>query len=452
MHELIGNVLNDLNVTVQRIRIYTQEHPLFKDSLEVTYCHLSQVLQAKDELVVGIIGDELAFEKEIFFDLSKKLKWFIHFLTKRQIERIIFHKGLQKEELHKFFSFLTLPEEQLQQYLAGGKELQTYLSTLGVKNVAIGRIKVPAGAAMTQANMAMGRLHQYEESLEKIPQYLETLLNQEAVDYLDLRTAMIDIMETLMGCYNEFLKLSLTKKQDSITFVHLLNTSILSMYISSKMRFAKDDVLDIGIAALFHDIGKAYISHKIMRKPEKLTSDEFTVIKSHTVLGAEFLLRYIDTLGILPAIVAFEHHVGYDLKGYPKMFFAQSPHIASLIVSMCDVYDALTQRRTYKQDYPSNVIYNLMMQKKGAFYESQLLENFFKIMGVWPTGTIVALSDTTIAIVREVNENDIFSPKVEIISPTPRQDLIDLVSCKDKLVIVRSLNPLTEGAQYLPLI
>jgi HD-GYP domain-containing protein (c-di-GMP phosphodiesterase class II) len=204
--------------------------------------------------------------------------------------------------------------------------------------------------------------------------------------------------------------------------------------------------LNIGIGALFHDIGKLYIEKKIIQKPDKLDESEFDKIKNHAAFGAEILLRHIDTLQILPVVVAFEHHLGYDLKGYPKITFFRKPHIASLIIYICDVYDALAQRRTYKRDYPPEMIYAIMVRQKGKKFSPELLDKFFKIMGVWPKGTIVLLSDGRIATVREEND-DIFSPIVEIVSDTSKESIN--LALKKEVKIQRSLNPFSEGEKYL---
>lgn len=272
------------------------------------------------------------------------------------------------------------------------------------------------------------------------------------VDQLTVKFAINNVMESLMTQHQDLLKLSTLRRYDPGTFAHLLNVSILSMYFSSRLGFAKDVVLNIGVAALFHDIGKLYISRKVIRKSDRLTEEEFAQIKSHTILGSALLLKYVDTLGIIPAVVSFEHHLKYNLKGYPKPAFPQKPHIASLIVSICDVYDALSQRRGYKADYPPDKIYSMMMEEKGSSFDPELADKFFKIMGVWPIGSIVSLSDGRIAVVRDENEDDILSPKVEIIHPADKKEIIDLRERKDSLKIERFLNPWTEGKEFLHLI
>jgi putative nucleotidyltransferase with HDIG domain len=263
---------------------------------------------------------------------------------------------------------------------------------------------------------------------------------------------MVNIIQNLSGKYQEFIKLTTVRTHDTTTFRHLLGVSVLAVYFSSKLGFTKEDCLDIGVAALFHDIGKIQISRTIIQKPDKLTEQEFSNIKSHTVLGAELLLKYVDTLGILPAVVAFEHHLRYDRKGYPKLAFDQPPNIVSLIISICDVYDALISRRTYKRDYPPRLIYDLMIRDKGKVFDPQLLDKFFKIMGVWPVGTIVLLSNANVAIVRKANEEDIFSPLVEVVSGAGSKELLELKNVTGTIKIESSLNPLAEGKEYLSLI
>jgi HD-GYP domain-containing protein (c-di-GMP phosphodiesterase class II) len=445
-------MLNRIKVTlihllsaIQTGKIYSPDHPKYHEFIEQAQNSLQDVLKEKKELVIGIVEDELAWEDEIFFDLSQKLKSLVFYLQERGIERIYFNQSLSIGELEKFIKFLITPKADLP------KDTHEYLSAQGIKNIRAGKIRALANEQKEKAKTSTETIKQYENSLRTISQSFDKLLNEEDIDYLDLRFNILNVMEKFMGRHQELLNLISIKKKDMVTFVHLLNVSILSMYISSKLGFSKDDVLDIGIAALFHDIGKISISLGILKKKSKLAEDEFLKIQDHTVLGTKILTRHIDMLGILPVVVSFEHHMRYDRKGYPKVDFPHEPHLASYIVSLCDVYDALTQRRTYKKDYPPLEIYNLMMNEKGKLFEPKLLAKFFKIMGVWPIGTIVSLSNRSIAIVREANERDVFRPVVEVISPKNRKGTIDLLKNKD-ISIKKSLNPFAEGKKYLDML
>jgi HD-GYP domain-containing protein (c-di-GMP phosphodiesterase class II) len=444
MREKVEDIIKSLISSFQIAKIYTVNHPLFEDSVEKTYLILKEILKNKDKLIIGIIGEELVVDKEIFFDLSKKSQLAIKQFKSKDIEKIVFHKDVTKEELIKFISILMRSDEDTK------KDIQKYFPLIGIENIEVSKIKTTKSSPQEEVLKSINYLKEYETFVEKVTKPVEAILNDEKIDYLELKFTIADIMDTLMSEYKEFLKLSTMKRYDVVTFVHLFNVSILSMYFSIKCGFNKEDALDIGIAALFHDIGKIYISKKILKKPGGLTNKELSYIRSHTVLGAEILLKYVDKLGVLPVLVAFEHHLRYDQKGYPKLCYSQFPCIASLIVSICDVYDALIQRRTYKRDYPPEIVYNIMIKEKGTLFEPRLLDKFFKAIGVWPIGTIVLLNNNKVGIVREENEEDIFSPKVEIVSPE-REGIVDLGENKG-LRIARSLNPLSEGKKYLYLI
>jgi putative nucleotidyltransferase with HDIG domain len=444
--EKIEHFLKDLLSSLQSARLYATEHPLFKKSVEKAYLSLQEILREREELVIGIVGTELAFEKEILFDLSKAVMPAIVYLKERGIERIVFYQGIKEDELTKFIAFLVIPKTEIK------KEAQDYLTLAGIKNISVGKIKVSSPSLSEESQQLISHLSVYDSSLEQIVQSLANVLDAQALNHLDLKFTINNITENLSSHYREFLRLVTLKRYDVGTSEHILNVSILAMYFSSKIGFASDDVLDIGIAALFHDIGKQYISRKILTKAEQLKDEEFNRIKSHTVLGAELLLKYVDTLGILPVVVCFEHHLKYDLSGYPKLSFSRKPHIASLIVSVCDVYDALSQRRGYKADYTPDLIYNIMIKQRGSLFEPGLLDKFFKVMGVWPIGSIVSLSDGRVAVVNDENEDDIFSPKVKIIYPEDKKEFIDLKERKDTLKIERYLNPWKEGKDFLRLL
>jgi HD-GYP domain-containing protein (c-di-GMP phosphodiesterase class II) len=427
---------------LQSLKMYGQAHPMFQKSLDSAFEAFTDVLSSRQEMVIGIIGEELAFEKEILFDLAKFLRPAILYLKERNIERIAFYKGLNKEELSKFVCFIAGPKDDFK------GDLQASLSLAGVEHISIGKLKVDG--QQDKVIIASDQSKLYDSSADVIGQALSGVLNSEKVDHLALKFSLNNIIEDLSSQRQELLKLATVKRYDIVTYTHMLNVSIFSMYFSSRLGFDKTDILNIGIAAMYHDIGKLSISRKILHKPGQLTDQEFGRIKSHTLLGAEIMLKYVDTLGILPVVVCFEHHLKYDSSGYPQLSFLRKQHIASLIVAICDVYDALSQRRGYKQDYSPDIVYNIMNKDRGKSFDPDLLDKFFKFMGLWPIGAVVALNDGSIALVRDQNEADIRRPKIEIVSPQDKRRQVDLTQ-DTTLSIERYLNPWKEGKEYLRL-
>jgi len=437
--------LKDFFSSWQVAKMYEIAHPLFVDSIGKAYLSLKKVFANQNQLIVGIFGDELVSGNYVFFELSKQSKIAINQLKDAGIEKISFSSMVKEEELVNFVaSLMNFQKERV--------SFPKKLLSAGVRNISVGGIGVSFDETLPETEIEdnNGPLAQYNNCLDAFPKVLDSLFEGEAVDLLNLNLITSSITTNLLGSYNIFLQLSLAKKHDVSTFGHLINVSILSVRLASKLGFKKEDCLAIGTAALFHDLGKLYITKRIIQKLGQLDKGEFFKIKSHTILGAELLLKYTETLAYLPVVVAFEHHLGYDLGGYPKVRASYKPHAASLIVSICDVYDALTQRRSYKMDYPPDMIYRIMIKDRGSKFSPEFLDGFFKAMGVWPCGTIGELDDGKIALVRRQTE-DMFNPLVEIISEKKKY-MLDLSEGKKDFSIRRSLNPLGEGKKYLNLL
>jgi HD-GYP domain-containing protein (c-di-GMP phosphodiesterase class II) len=446
MVEKIKFALLNLSSAIQAGKIYSKDHPSFQEFIIRAFKTLQEVVSRKKDLVIGIVEDELAWEGEIFFSLSQKLNALVLYLQEKNIERIVFLPDLNEEELMKFALFLIDREKR------GSGDAQEFLTALGVRNIRAGKIRALTAQSAIAEDTVKAKKKRKDKTIRNVSQIIENVLNEEDVDYLELKFNVLNYMEDYLGRREELADLVSIKKKDLTTFLHLLNVSIICMFVSSKFGYSQEDVLDLGIAGLFHDIGKLAISRRILKKPTQLSEDEFYKMKHHTTQGAEILVKYTNAVGKLPAVVAFEHHLRYDMKGYPRLSHPRKPHTASMIISMCDVYDALAQRRSYKKDFPPKKIFDIMMDGKGTSFDPVLIEAFFRALGVWPVGTIVSLSNRRIAIVRKTNENDIFKPMIEVFHPAKSREMIDLADEKVKLKITKSLNPFKEGKKYLEMI
>ncbi len=448
MRDLIERLIQDVLGALQTAKLYSVEHPEFKKALEKAMGSVHQALQGRQEIIIGIIGDELTVENEIFFELSRVVKPVIDVLKNKGVERITLTQGIEDDELARFISFLAVRED------GGKRPTEDAIAQMGLKHISAGKIKMESGSR-EQPEKSPGGITssgEYQDGLKTATKSLTDIITADTVDHLALRGSLHNILGHLTENSQDFMKLVTLRRYDQDTFVHLLNVSILSMYFSSRMGFGKDETLEIGMAGLFHDIGKMYISRRLLHKAERLTDDEFAAIHNHAVFGASILVEYADTLGMLPIVVAYEHHIKYDLSGYPKSPYNRKQHTASSIVSICDVYDALNQRRSYKADYSPDFVYSIMSKDKGTAFSPDLLDMFFKIMGVWPIGSAVSLSDGRIGVVRQENEDEIFFPVVEIIDPPARREMLDLRKVKDTVKITKFLNPWKEGKDILKMV
>ena len=439
----IKDFLKKLASSLQIIALYSDMHPKSRLAIEDTYNQLCDVLKEYGDITIGIIGGEFVFGKEIFFELSNRLKYLAKDLSSKDVEKIIFRYGVSKDELAKFMNALIKRKDETEDFTE-------YFSRMGLENIAIGKIGVSGDS--TVATGAYKEVDAYSYSLESVSGSFKKIFKGDTIDVSNAKKAMKSILEMLLKGDWGLMMLTSVKRHDLFTFTHSLNVSALAMVFASELLFSRDNVMDVGIAGLFHDIGKIAISQKVIEKPGFLTDKEMMSVKSHTILGAEILLQQVDYIGILPVIVAFEHHLRYDLKGYPKLHYSRRPHFVSLIVSLCDCYDALRSRRSYKRDYPPRMIYEIMLKEKGRMFEPSLFDRFFGFLGVYPISTIVQMNTGWVGIVRKQNKGDIFSPKVEIVYPAKEKGTMVDLKEETSLEIKTSLNPFSSGKKFAPLI
>lgn len=160
-----------------------------------------------------------------------------------------------------------------------------------------------------------------------------------------------------------------------------LGKSVMKLY--PEYELTPEKLIQIGWASSLHDIGKIAIPDSIILKPAKLTKDEFELIKSHTTKGAEIIqhrVRLNDRAIFDYAYdIARHHHEKYDGNGYPDGLKGDEISIAAQIVSLVDVYDALTSKRVYKIAYESDKAYQMILNGHSGVFSPKLLKAFTEV-------------------------------------------------------------------------
>ena len=432
--ERVKEFIKDLLVALQNARLYTTAHKKFGQSVDKAYLDMEGVLGERSEVIIGIIGDDFAFENEIFFEFASMpfAQEVMASFKRNGIEKIIFNPSLRREELGTFISFLVHIQEK--SVKINGKE---YLLTSGIENIMVEQIGFPVSPLEIRKKTQKVDFGVYEDYLKKVIEYIEALLSGKTIDYLAFKHNILSIRENALSL-QKIARLNCMSLRPVTVAAHSVNISLLSMNCAGKLGFSKDEIVEIAIAALLHDIGRIYLS---------VISKEGSYANNHCEMGAGLLLKYTHTLGQLPVLVSFEHHIRHDLAGYSGLWFKYRPHVISELVHICDVYESLSQRRTPKNAYSPDTIHSLMMKEKGKAFNPELLEIFFRATGIWPVGTVVKLSDGRTGIVCDENDADITRPKVEVKDITVNK-VIDLQDSQE-LKIEKALNPFTEGRDYL---
>jgi putative nucleotidyltransferase with HDIG domain len=208
--------------------------------------------------------------------------------------------------------------------------------------------------------------------------------------------------------------LTALKKYDNYTFTHMVNVSALAMAQARALNIEGPLLREFGFAALMHDIGKVNTPLEVLNKPDKLTRDEFEVMKQHVVDGAHILRRTPEMPALAP-IVAFEHHLKQDLSGYPENIGSRKLNLCTQIVSIADVFDALRSTRPYRKGLATDRIRSIMGEQDSPAFNQTLLKRFVNLMGLFPVGNLVRLNTDELAVVTAEHPTDPFRPQVKII-------------------------------------
>ena len=191
------------------------------------------------------------------------------------------------------------------------------------------------------------------------------------------------VVESLLNAMhqdgNAFVPLLMLKEFDQYTTTHALNVAVLSMGLAERLRLSAREVRAYGIAGLLHDLGKVKIPAEIVLKPGALTPEEVAIMRSHPVEGARMILDSDNRLD-LGAAVAFEHHIMIDGGGYPTRRGRRECHHASMLVHVCDVFDALRTHRPYRVAWETNAILEYLTQRMGMEFHPDVAREFVTML------------------------------------------------------------------------
>lgn len=205
------------------------------------------------------------------------------------------------------------------------------------------------------------------------------------------------------------------KLYDDYTYNHSFGVSVLSIAIGLSMKLKTSDLYDLGFCALLHDIGKMAVPIEIIAKPSRLTYDEFQIVKQHPAKGAEFFLkRQLASKKICAGMLT--HHEKFNGTGYPNGLMGDQIPLFGRIISVADVYDALTSVRPYRDPSTPAEAIEYIMGSSGSAFDVSVVEAFLNKVSPYPIGSCVKLSDGEIAIIVEQNDFHPLRPVVRLLS------------------------------------
>lgn len=258
--------------------------------------------------------------------------------------------------------------------------------------------------------------------------FKEKLVNKPMVKS-NLSTAFKQVMEVILedmkANRQAMLMLSDIYIRDLYLYTHSLNVALYSVAIGMAKGFNNQQLIELGLGALLHDIGKTKIPRSVLEKKEPLTEDEFELIKKHTIYGFE-LLRKEHGIPLVSAHCAYQHHEKLSGSGYPRGIIGDQIHEYAKIVAIADVYDAIISERIYKDPKLPHIALEILYTGVEVDFDKELVEIFRKTIAIYPIGTNVTLSSGESGVVVDINSRFPARPIVRILEDKDKNEIIEL--------------------------
>jgi HD-GYP domain-containing protein (c-di-GMP phosphodiesterase class II) len=295
----------------------------------------------------------------------------------------------------------------------------------------------------------------YFNSIFYVKGVFNKIKSGEKVDVRKAKRVVTSVVNTMIEHEQILLGMTAIKDYDEYTYYHCTNVSILSVALGQRLGLDRKMLIDLGIASLFHDMGKIDIPNEVLNKPTKLEDSDWRIIKKHPVWGVKSLLkiRDIDDLTIRAALVAFEHHMNTDHSGYPQVKNNYDLDLFSRIVSIADRYDAMTSARVYsKTPLKSDKALSILMEQDHSRLDPLLFKFFINMIGVYPIGSLVKLSTNELGLVFENDTESLFRPRVMLISDSNgnwiKGHVVDLREKNEKNDYIRTITMTMDPRKY----
>ena len=402
--KLADELLRRFAASLRSAQLYSKGHPIITRNLESLSAAFQLLHMQQPSVVIGLVGDEVIVD-DMPMAKADTLGPLIRRLQQSGVERITVDRGVTTEEVSSFIDAVTSIDP-----VADAEATGTFPA---IPHIRVGRVVVGQRVAGDLSDMAtIKRL--YADAVEAAGNVWESALTDGQPDATMARTMIDGLAQAVAQNRTALLALTTLKNYDNYTFTHMVNVSILTMGQARGLGIDGPLLREFGLAALMHDIGKVKTPSEILNKPDKLTDEEFVIMKRHVVDGAEILRMTPDVPALAP-VVAFEHHLRIDASGYPNGVARSSLNIGTMLCSIADVYDAMRSQRHYQKAFPTDRILAVLKRNDGTQFDQHLVRRFVQLIGIYPVGNLVRLNTGEVAVVMNVYAPDPYRPHVRVL-------------------------------------
>ncbi len=367
-----------INAAVTNSGLYSPSHPQVRLYVDKAYGALSAVLANRGEITLLVIGSDIIADNQPLAAGGSNAAFLVNFgrlLKRKSVERLSFLSGMPMDELRDIIAELaagpSVPIRSRTFIKIGRVEVRVQSKGQGSSASAAGEA-VSADVLQELQKLTATELDELKELYHRIKQHRQ-------IDVRGIEDIVKGFIKSFRQESNPLVILASLKSSHEYTFTHVANVGILTMSQAESMGFTGEHLHQIGVASLLHDVGKLFIPEEILNKPGKLTDAERTVMETHTVKGARYLtgLRGIPKLAVLAAL---EHHIKFDGSGYPTVRGGWKPNIASQIITVSDVFDAMRSKRVYQEANSVEKIESVLRGGSGTSFNPLLVDHFLRLI------------------------------------------------------------------------
>ena len=366
MLDLIDGAMCSLQAALFGREVYSREHPAVGGHMECAHDLLTKALHQIEQVTILCFEDRVVFQNDKLPSSSTLAEGLFRRLHQRDVQAVSFRRGLTRDEIRAM----------LDQLEDATKEPEKINGSAHIRFGWIGSTEPLGAVGQAQPCKLAGNPRRQAGVLQHVWRDIRTGKPGQG----ELMTLVADICTSVSLSRGITIPLASLKTHDEYTFVHTINVALLSTSLAEEVGMRGDALLDLTVAAVLHDIGKRMIPKSVLNKDGKLTDDEWKLVHRHPEDGARLLFGAPDIPAVAP-IVAFEHYM-YPDGGYPPVAAGWKMHLASRIVQIADVFDALRTDRPYRKGMSLQEALEILQKDAGTRYEHALLDAFARRVAV----------------------------------------------------------------------
>lgn len=411
----------NLSVFWKTARLYDARNVAYMQSLSNLVESLQQLHGLGSDFVLQVVGDCLYInDQRLKVDVVgyASHQFIVDELSRRHVGGLRFNTGVEKSELQTFTRIFLGDSVQSAPDFEAIVEL---CSVQGVTKISPVRALVVPPSDPTDVEAQGRRMvakKTFFRAIQSTKNVMLTARRGKSVDLRQAKRAVQGIVDLILSQELSLLGMTTLKDYDEYTYQHCVNVAILSIAVGHRLGLSKQQLSQLGVSGLFHDIGKVVIPNEVLAKPGRLSPDEWSLMQSHPIEGVKIITRLhgLSPLAMRAIAVAYEHHLNIDLSGYPRVKRPREQNLMSRIVAICDCFDAMTAHRSYqKHPFTPYEALHYMTTKIPERFDSTLLKVFIQTVGIYPPGTLVRLSTGELALSIYPNAEDVTAPVVKVL-------------------------------------